>query len=113
MNKVLGYAEENTLLLFILFSVMVMAAVFWNLYRREKRKEKKLEGRIQSERSFYRAYEKERKNAYLLIQEQTLDVLYVSPNFKRITKKTAKRKTKKRNKKQKKKKRKYMLGLEG
>ncbi len=85
MNKVLGYAEENTLLLFILFSVMVMAAVFWNLYRREKRKEKKLEGRIQSERSFYRAYEKERKNAYLLIQEQTLDVLYVSPNFKRIT----------------------------
>ena len=85
MDKILGYAEENALLLFVLFGMMVMAAVFWNLYQREKKKEKKLEGRIRGERSFYRAYEKERKNAYLLIQEGTLNVLYVSPNFKRIT----------------------------
>ena len=85
MDKVLGYAEENALLLFILFVVMVMAAVFWNLYQKEKKKEKKMEGRIRGERSFYKAYEQERKNAYLLIQKQTLNVLYVSPNFKRIT----------------------------
>ena len=85
MDQVLGYAEENALLLFILFGVMIVAAVFWNLYQREKKKEKKLERRIRGERSFYRTYEKERKNAYLLIQESTLNVLYVSPNFKRIT----------------------------
>lgn len=85
MERILRYAEENTLILFILFVVMVMAVFFWNLYQKEKKKEKKLEGRIRGERSFYRAYEKERKNAYLFIQEESLNVLYVSPNFKRLT----------------------------
>ncbi len=85
MERILRYAEENTMILFILFVVMVMAVVFWNLYQKEKKKEKRLEGRIRGERSFYRAYEKERKNAYLFIQEESLKVLYVSPNFKRLT----------------------------
>lgn len=41
MRTILEYTENNLIYMIVLWGVMILAAVFWNLYRREKKAARK------------------------------------------------------------------------
>ncbi len=72
-------------MLWLLLAVMVLAVIFWNLYRREKKKTKVALEEIERERQFYKAYAEEGNSTYLYVRKSDLRVVYVSPNFEKMT----------------------------
>ena len=73
------------MMLWLLLTVMVLAVIFWNLYRREKKKTKVALEEIERERQFYKAYAEEGISTYLYVRKSDLRVVYVSPNFEKMT----------------------------
>ena len=73
------------MMLWLLLAVMVLAVIFWNLYRREKKKTKVALEEIERERQFYKAYAEEGNSTYLYVRKSDLRVVYVSPNFEKMT----------------------------
>lgn len=72
-------------LLFLLFAALAATVGCWNLYRSEKRKEKKLAESVQGEREFYQAFIRNQTECYLYLRKSDQRVLYISPNFEKLT----------------------------
>lgn len=72
-------------LLFLVFAALAAMICCWNLYRQEKRKEKKLEVSVQGEREFYQAFIRNQTECYLYLQKSSQRLRYVSPNFEKMT----------------------------
>lgn len=85
MNHIFKMIEEQQMTLWLLLAVMVLAVIFWNLYRREKKKTKVALEQIAKERQFYEAYVDEGMSLYLYVRKSDLRVVYVSPNFEKMT----------------------------
>lgn len=81
MKRILEYTEHNLVYMIVLLGVMILAAVFWNLYLREKRVARKAEEKLRGGEKFYSAFENDKKTAYVFIREKNRKVLYATPDF--------------------------------
>ncbi len=85
MKRILEYTEHNLIYMIVLLGVMILAAVFWNLYLREKRVARKAEEKLRGGEKFYSAFENDKKTAYVFIREKNQKVLYATPNLEWMT----------------------------
>ena len=85
MNGFVNYMEENAVLLLLLFVALVGVIVLWCLYQTEKKKEKHAEAKTAGEEQFYRAFAENEKEAFFFVSKGKQELLYVSPNFERLT----------------------------
>ena len=85
MEKLLIYADNNRILFILLLAAAILAAVFWNLYRRQKRKADRIQDSAADERRFYQTFSEVKSDAYLIVDRKNLQVQYVSPNFEKLT----------------------------
>lgn len=85
MKRILEYTEHNLVYMIVLLGVMILAAVFWNLYLREKRTARKAEEKLRGGEKFYSAFENDKKTAYVFIREKNRKVLYATPNLEWMT----------------------------
>ena len=79
------YMEHNWILLSILLAVLVLAVCFWNLYRRQKHRSRKLLEDVAEERNFYRDFSETEESCYLSVRSSDMKVLFVSSNFEQMT----------------------------
>ena len=79
------YMEHNWILLSILLAALVLAVCFWNLYRRQKRRSRKLLEDVAEERNFYRDFSETEESCYLSVRSSDMKVLFVSSNFEQMT----------------------------
>ena len=85
MNGFVNYMEENAVLLLLLFVALVGVIVLWCLYQTEKKKEKHAAAKTAGEEQFYRAFAENEKEAFFFVSKGKQELLYVSPNFERLT----------------------------
>lgn len=85
MNGFVNYMEENAVLLLLLFVALVGVIVLWCLYQTEKKKEKYTAAKTAGEEQFYRAFAENEKEAFFFVSKGMQELLYVSPNFERLT----------------------------
>ena len=85
MNGFVNYMEENAVLLLLLFVALVGVIVLWCLYQTEKKKEKHTAAKTAGEEQFYRAFAENEKEAFFFVSNGKQELLYVSPNFERLT----------------------------
>ena len=85
MRRVLEYTENNLVYMIVLLGVMILAAVFWNLYRKEKRAAKRVREELKGGEKFYSSFGSNQKTAYVFVSEKGRKVLYVTPNLELIT----------------------------
>ena len=52
MRTILEYTENNLIYMIVLWGVMILAAVFWNLYRREKKAARKAREELRGGKKF-------------------------------------------------------------
>lgn len=85
MNGFVNYMEENAVLLLLLFVALVGVIVLWCLYQTEKKREKHAAAKTAGEEQFYRAFAENEKEAFFFVSKGKQELLYVSPNFERLT----------------------------
>ena len=85
MNGFVNYMEENAVLLLLLFVALVGVIVLWYLYQTEKKREKHTAAKTAGEEQFYRAFAENEKEAFFFVSKDRQELLYVSPNFERLT----------------------------
>lgn len=85
MQKLLNYISENQIFFLILFGMLMLLILVFRAYQIQKRRSKKIQQSIEDERQFYQIFEKETLNAYICFQALDLKILYISPNFSKIT----------------------------
>ena len=85
MKAILEYTENNLIYMIVLLGVMVLAAVFWNLYRKEKKAAEKARAALKGGNKFLSSYRNNRKTAYIFISEKEFKVLYATPNLETVT----------------------------
>ena len=85
MEKLVTYINNNRFLFLLLLAAIVMAAVFWNLYRREKKRSDRAEAAVSGERKFYRLFSGVKADAYFVLRKKDLLLSYISPNFETLT----------------------------
>ena len=85
MENMIKIADSQRGLLWILFAVLVLAAFFWNLYRRERKKILKVESSVEEEKQFYRIFAENVQNCFIYLEKDKSTVRYVSPNFEKMT----------------------------
>ena len=85
MRTILEYTENNLIYMIVLWGVMILAAVFWNLYRREKKAARKAREELRGGKKFYSSFENNRKTAYVFVSEKNRKVLYATPNLELVT----------------------------
>lgn len=85
MESILEYTENNLAFMIVLLGVMILAAVFWNLYRKEKKTAEKAKEALRGGNKFLSAYRNNRKTAYIFISEKEFRVLYATPNLEAVT----------------------------
>lgn len=85
MRDVLVYMGDNKVLLVLLLGALILATVFWNLYRKEKKQVAAKEASVTGERKFYSAFVENRREFFFLLDKKSLEVLFVSPNFENMT----------------------------
>ena len=85
MEKLLIYADNNRILFIMLLAAAILAVVFWNLYRRERKRAERVQSSVADEREFYKTFSEVKSDAYLIVDRKNLQVAYVSPNFEKLT----------------------------
>ena len=85
MRRVLEYTENNLIYMIVLLGVMILTAVFWNLYRKEKRAAKRAREELKGGEKFYSSFGSNQKTAYVFVSEKGRRVLYVTPNLELVT----------------------------
>lgn len=85
MEQIMGYINEYTIPAFLLLIALVMSAVCFQLYIKEKRKGVRIRSAVDGERNFYRMFAENRKEIYAVVRRGDLRILYVSPNFEKLT----------------------------
>ena len=85
MENMIKIADSQRGLLWILFAVLVLAAFFWNLYRRERKKILKVESSVEEEKQFYRIFAENVQNCFIYLEKDKSTVRYISPNFEKMT----------------------------
>ena len=85
MNAILEYTENNLIYMIVLLGVMILAVVFWNLYRKEKKAARKAEEALQGGNKFLKSYRNSQKTVYVFISEKEFNVLYATPNLEVVT----------------------------
>ena len=85
MEKLLIYADNNRILFIMLLAAAILAVVFWNLYRRERKRAERVQNYVADEREFYKTFSEVKSDAYLIVDRKNLQVAYVSPNFEKLT----------------------------
>lgn len=84
MKQILDYVKFYNIDLWILFIVIVLLIIVWNLYVNERRITKNTVKSIENERKFYKTFVGKDDNFYVYINNQK-KVLYVSTNFESMT----------------------------
>ena len=85
MNGLLNYMEENAFLFLLLFAALVLLIVVWCLYCSEKRKSRQATASSAGEEQFFRAFTENEKEAFFFVSREGQELLYVSPNFEKLT----------------------------
>jgi len=85
MNEILNYMENNQIFFWMMLAVLILAAFFLWMYRKEKRKADRLEASVKNERRFYGGFSENQKECFLILGCPDLEVLYISPNFESLT----------------------------
>ena len=85
MADIIEIIDRQGIVLWILFAVLVLAAIFWNLYRRERKKRLKAEDSVQAEQQFHRIFAENALSTFIYLEKDKFTVRYVSPNFERMT----------------------------
>ena len=85
MKAILEYTENNMIYMIVLLGVMILAAVFWNLYRKEKKAARKAREDLRGGNKFYNSFKQSQKTAYIFISAEEFRVLYATPNLEVVT----------------------------
>ena len=85
MRILLEYIKEREVSFLFFLLLVLLIIILWNLYKRERKRAEAAELSVSDERKFYRAFVKERRDFFLYIRKSDLRILYISPNFERIT----------------------------
>lgn len=85
MKKILIYAQDNIILFMLLLLALILTAVLWNLYIREKRKAARMEQSVAAERKFYQIFSEAKTDAFIILDKKDLVIRYISPNFHTLT----------------------------
>ena len=85
MKIMLEYIKEREVSFLFFLLLVLLVIILWNLYKKEKRRAEAAELSVSGERKFYRAFVKERKDFFIYIRKEDLRILYISPNFQKIT----------------------------
>ena len=85
MRSILEYTQNNLAYMIVLLGVMVLAAVFWNLYRREKRIARRIKEENSNRVKFYNAFGNNPRTAYIFVSEKDFRALYATPNLELVT----------------------------
>ena len=85
MKMILEYIREREVSFLFFLLLVLLVIILWNLYKKEKRRAEATERSISGERKFYGAFLKERKDFFIYFRKEDLRILYISPNFQRIT----------------------------
>ena len=85
MKEILKYAQDNIILFMLLLLALVLSAVLWNLYIREKRKAARAERSVTAERKFYQIFSEAKTDAFIVLEKKNLTIQYISPNFEMLT----------------------------
>ena len=85
MQKILNYISENQIFFLILFGMIILLILIFRSNQKQKRRIKQIQRSVDDERKFYQAFEEETANAYICFQASDLKILYISPNFSKIT----------------------------
>ena len=85
MAYIVKIMDRAGILLWILFGVLVLAALFWNLYRREKKKTLKIKKSVEADQQFYRAFAENILSCFIYLEKDKFTVRYISPNFCEMT----------------------------
>lgn len=85
MKIILGYIKERQVSFLFFLLLVLLVIILWNLYKKEKRRAEAAELSVFGERKFYGAFVKERKDFFVYFRKEDLRILYISPNFERIT----------------------------
>ena len=80
-NQILNYVTHNSVVLWILLAVIILAVFFWCLYRREKYRAVKAVKAIEEERRFHENFSKTQECCYLYVRQSDLKVMFASSNF--------------------------------
>ena len=89
MGGILEYIGNNMVVMSLLLAAVLAVIIIWNLYLKEKRRAAKIEESVLGERKFYGVFAEENREFYLCIRKRDLKILYVSPNFEKMTGLTA------------------------
>ena len=85
MKEILKYAQNNIILLMLLLLTLILSAVLWNLYIREKRKAYRTEQSVRAEREFYQIFAEAKTDAFIILEKKDFVIRYISPNFEVLT----------------------------
>lgn len=85
MRSIREYTQNNLAYMIVLLGVMVLAAVFWNLYRREKRIARRIKEENSNRVKFYNAFGNNPRTAYIFVSEKDFRALYATPNLELVT----------------------------
>ena len=85
MSMILGYIKEREISFLFFLLLVLLVIILWNLYKKEKKRAEAAERSVSGERKFYGAFVKERKDFFIYFRKEDLRILYISPNFEKIT----------------------------
>ena len=68
MRTILEYTENNLIYMIVLWGVMILAAVFWNLYRREKKAARKAREELRGGKKFLQLFRKQPEDSLCFCQ---------------------------------------------
>ena len=82
---ILKYVNYHIVPLFLLLAAMVFAIFCLGLYVRERDRMRKIKASVAAERKFYGSFAANRRDFFLLIRQNDLRIMYISPNFEKMT----------------------------
>ena len=85
MSMILGYIKEREISFLFFLLLVLLVIILWNLYKKEKKRAEAAERSVSGERRFYGAFVKEWKDFFIYFRKEDLRILYISPNFEKIT----------------------------
>lgn len=68
MRTILEYTENNLIYMIVLWGVMILAAVFWNLYRREKKAARKAREELRGWKEILQLFRKQPEDSLCFCQ---------------------------------------------
>lgn len=85
MDTIMEYFNYHLVPLSLLIAAVLFAIFCLGLFLGERNRARKTEDAVSGERQFYRAFEANRRDFFLLVRKSDLRILYISPNFEELT----------------------------